>query len=134
MIPRLHSLLGLIVVLFVLSIGFRITRWTGWWPAAAISAALMLVVIVCFALAMAPEATKYAITFAGIGLVTFSLLACWILHTREQARSAQCVDNLRRVGLGAHEQRTLGIDLPLHGPGDPAYFHSRQVYPARRER
>jgi hypothetical protein len=54
--------------------------------------------------AWAPEATKYAMVLLVIGGVMFSLIPCWILQAREEARRNRCKNSLKQLGLAIHDR------------------------------
>lgn len=57
-----------------------------------------------FAYAYAPVATKRITALLVIGSLLFSLLACWLIHTRELARRNDVRNRLKKQGLEIHEK------------------------------
>jgi hypothetical protein len=128
--PRQFSLKWLLILLAVCAVAMRSVRVLGWGHAAWIGALSLGVILICYGFAVAPKATKYALTFVAISLVFLSLLICGIHQSRQQARRLQWSDNLRRVGIGLHEQQNL-TSRPVNRPSsiNKAYIPDRRVYP-----
>lgn len=128
--PRQFSLKWLLILLAVCAVLVRSARVLGWVHAAWIGALALVVILICYGFAVAPKATKYALTFGAIALVLLSLLICGIHQSRQQARQLQWSDNLRRVGRGIHEQQNL-TSRPVDRPSsiNKAYIPDRRVYP-----
>jgi hypothetical protein len=53
----------------------------------------------------APEATKYATVCGFFGVMLLSLLALYVVRSREEARRNQCIHQLRRIGQQASLER-----------------------------
>jgi hypothetical protein len=70
-------------------------------------AALELAAVWCLFYSLSPGLMRLLTTSALCGLVVFSLLSCSIHQAREEARRQACLNNLRRVGMAAHEQNGL---------------------------
>jgi hypothetical protein len=132
---RQFSLKWLLILLAVWAVAMRSARVLGWGHAAWIGAITLVVILICFGFAVAPKATKYALTFAAIALVLLSLLICGIDQSRQQARQLQWSDNLRRVGIGIHEQQNLtSHPVDRFSSINKAYIPDRRVYPPTPER
>jgi predicted lysophospholipase L1 biosynthesis ABC-type transport system permease subunit len=128
--PGQFNLKWLLILLTVCAMTIRSTRLLGWESTAWIGAAALVVVLICFAFAVAPVATKYALTLGAVAMLFLSLLACGIYQSRQQARQLQWSDNLRRVGIGFLERQDLAsrTDEPL-GSVHQAYIPDRRIYP-----
>lgn len=58
----------------------------------------------CLAFHSAPRFTRQATAVALSSILLLSLLACWIDHSRDQARRQQVTNHLRQLGMSLQEQ------------------------------
>ncbi|MCI0358548.1 MAG: hypothetical protein L0211_08700 [Planctomycetaceae bacterium] len=121
------NLKWLLIMVAVCAVAIRSARLLGWESAAWIGAIGLAVALICYAFAIAPAATRYALTLGAVAAVFISLLACGIHQAREEARQLYWSDNLRRVGAGIHQQQNFAP-----GPYDPSSRKYEQYMPDRR--
>ncbi len=115
-----------------------------WFMQGAISLAILLVLLIPFALVwglcfrLAPTPTKYVTVLGLIMFLPLSLLPCWLIQNREQARRTQCMTNLRKLAASIHYDDSMpgtywpgaGISNQSEPVPDSIVLRSGQKYPA----
>jgi hypothetical protein len=143
--PDLRVFLTLVISgcgIVVFGRGLVLLGPTDWgWALALVGALTVLFALWCLVAAAAPRLARTVTVLTVCGVMAGSLLSCGILSSREAARRNSALNNLRQLGVGLQEQRSLAPNRGLalmpasndstaldrhsfiipHGPGFPGW-------------
>ena len=121
------TLIEVVVIPLLVLFAFTVVNWLGLGGVAFALRLSSVILVAMFvwscAYVRAPEVTKYATVLLLIGSVTFSLMPCWIVHARTQARRNHSQIRLRQIGWAISEARNGTWRPPNIGqPIDITFF------------